>query len=213
MITITQALFSSLTRSVEFVKELPDDCQITVILAIQTLDSFFNELAIINQFIESENITPEVVALTDILSELEKSNGSLKLKFLNANYILNGNGNIKGTKLYEELNLLISLRNKIVHPKPTVLSETNKIENDKLFKTFQAMKLIDSYDADNPIKRSVKYYLMNLNIALWAVSTVKKTIEYFIDSLPNEESKLALSILKISLMDQIELKQYSKENE
>lgn len=211
IITITQSLFSSLKRSITFVEKFPTDCQITIILAAQTLESFFNELAIIKSFIEQEYITSQIETLCEILSELEESKGSLKLKLINTEFILNGSKEFKSSTLYENFNLLISLRNRIVHPKPTKL--TDSIENDRLFKSFHSKKLTDFYDQKNKVNRSSLYYVMNPKVAYWALETVKDIIIHFIDSLPNKESQKAMGIVRISLLEIDELKKFIDEND
>lgn len=211
IITITQSLFSSLKRSITFVEKFPGDCQITIILAAQTLESFFNELAIIKNFIDQEYITPQIETLCEILSELEQSKGSLKLKLLNTEFILNGSSEFKSSELYENFNLLISLRNRIVHPRPIKVTDT--VKNDKLFKSFNSKKLTDYYNNESTIERSILYYLMNIKVAQWAMDTVKGLILHFIDSLPSKEAQVAMGIVLISLLEIDELQKFIDENE
>lgn len=104
---------------------------VSLVFAVVSLEAFFNEavelanMALISEraFI-ADGVTPkspepEVVdAFVQLMTDAEKARASLESKFLLANWLLTGKSHDRGAQPYQDLSLLLRVRNQLVHFKP-----------------------------------------------------------------------------------------------
>ncbi len=116
-------LFNVATMAYERVRDAPDarvrnEGAITaVVFSAVALEAFINELP---EFAMAVPVAkpPVVEAFAALAGEVERSHGSIELKFLLASALLAGRAYDRGTQPYQDFKLLVDLRNELVHYKP-----------------------------------------------------------------------------------------------
>ncbi len=93
------------------------DALIAIVFSAAALEALINEAA---EFAQAPFFTspPEpgcLAALAQALEEIERSRGSIQLKFLVAKWMLTGNAYDKGSQPYQDFGLLFELRNALLH--------------------------------------------------------------------------------------------------
>ena len=109
------------------------DAIVAMLFSAATLEAFIGEFA------ERAHNTGSDTAkhIADVLGELEENRASLRVKFLVLSELLGKRAYTKGSQPYQDFDLLINIRNTIVHMKP----ESLKFEPDNIVKDFQSRGL------------------------------------------------------------------------
>lgn len=90
----------------------------SIVFATAALEAFINELAdFANEPLYSEPLDPTFAAFAGLMEELEKSRASTLSKFWFGKWSLSATSYDKGAQPYQDLALLLDLRNALVHPK------------------------------------------------------------------------------------------------
>jgi hypothetical protein len=98
------------------------DALSAIILSVVSLEAFIGELEVATRFFAPH--APEAAsrnrgrALVDALELIEEGKGQLTLKFQIAKFILTGKPYETGTRPYQHFDLLLDVRNGLIHPKP-----------------------------------------------------------------------------------------------
>ena len=94
-----------------------------IVFAAVSLEALINEVTELAalEIAEQENSDPELLSFVEVIDEIERSRGSTRLKFLLASSVLGGETYEKGSNPYQDYALLTSLRDALVHLKPTKL--------------------------------------------------------------------------------------------
>jgi hypothetical protein len=112
-----------------------------------SIETFMNELVFhATQFV-SRKPAPPLQAFADVLTEMEESKAQIKTKIQMGKYILTGEPFDKGKNPYQDFDLLVNLRNEIMHQKAheeLVFDEqgSEKISKRKILKPFEDRKLL-----------------------------------------------------------------------
>jgi hypothetical protein len=96
----------------------------TILLSVVTLEAQIGELPEIARVFTvrpSGEMTKRCKALVDALILIEEEKGPLTLKFQLAKFILTGTPYDTGVNPYQDFDLLVKLRNALIHPKPFVV--------------------------------------------------------------------------------------------
>jgi len=104
---------------------------VSLVFAVISLEAFFNEtvelanMALISERafvangVNPKSPEPEVVyAFVQLMTDAEKARSSLESKFLLANWLLTGKSLDRGAQPYQDLTLLLKVRNQLVHFRP-----------------------------------------------------------------------------------------------
>jgi hypothetical protein len=93
---------------------------ISLVFSVVSLEAFLNEIVeLANMALYLGYKEPEVVpAFIQLMTDAEKSRASLESKFVLANWLLTGKSLDRGAPPYQDLALLLKVRNQLVHFKP-----------------------------------------------------------------------------------------------
>jgi hypothetical protein len=113
-------------RAVEDAKRpnaLTDDSLIAIVVAATAAEAFINELSYYLQLLGDTRahwapIGSILLACANVIDEVEVARGPLQEKYLAASSALSGTAFDKGTSAFQDFEILIKLRNAIVHLKP-----------------------------------------------------------------------------------------------
>jgi hypothetical protein len=93
---------------------------VSLVFSVVSLEAFLNEtVELANMALYLGYSEPEVVpAFIQLMTDAEKSRASLESKFILANWLLTGKSLDRGVPPYQDLALLLKVRNQLVHFKP-----------------------------------------------------------------------------------------------
>ncbi len=115
-------------------------------------------------------IRKKVLQLADTLQELGNSKESTKLKYILSKLIISGSTYDKGKIPYQDFDLLIKLRNNIIHCKPVELTK----EPPKFLTDLQSRKLVGEFIAG--VDSSWLSQVCTRQTARWACNTASNMI-------------------------------------
>lgn len=100
------------------------DALVSIVFSVASLEAFFNELS---EFLADppelfNQLPPEIIDMINGLRTIESDKGSVGQKFKLAFEKLSGHVCDKGASPYQDLSLLIAVRNGLVHMKPDKFS-------------------------------------------------------------------------------------------
>jgi len=188
-------------RTISFLEQhphgLPSDAFVTVIMAAITSEAFINELAESAKLHSiNHKITPQLQAFIDTQQEIEAERGSLKLKYQMAAIALSGKSLDRGAKTFQDFSMLVTVRNDLVHYKPTTdkwvpsgTGDGEKVQPPKYVTALQQRGI-----ARKPANGANWPWLMSIQtaeMAKWACETAHAIMKTIYDMLPNEVSPLS----------------------
>jgi hypothetical protein len=136
---------------------------------------------------------PKLEALATIISEVEACRGSVRLKFQWAMQIVTGSPFDKGAQPFQDFDLLIALRDMVVHLKPEHISD----EPPALARRLQKRGLIDPVPPDS--WESLVGKLCDVRIADWACTVPNRMAEPFAKAL--DDTALIKMMIRDSYVD------------
>jgi hypothetical protein len=149
-----------------------NDAVVSILFSAATLEAYINELTELASISNSPKLNDEIIKqFLNVVSELEKSNESTRLKILFAKYIFTNQSYDKGRHPYQDLDLLFRLRNSIIHLKPS----DDIAEPDKIIKSLESKKLLGIYKKGVIAGRLSK--ISTRAVARWAINTVIIIVE------------------------------------
>jgi hypothetical protein len=199
VVTYTHCLIESAKRSTSQ-SMFPDDSQSTIILSVLAVESFFNEMESTLQHFSSEKLPSKLTALLAMLHEVEKCNGSLRLKIALAYYILGKKTNIRGLQPFQDFAILIDIRNSLVHPRPiSFSSQTDSFDtHHNIVKYLVSRKVIEKPTADSR-RRSWRYYALNQQVSKWSYDVTCNLIMDIIGYFPKDYAFATFGMLIIAI--------------
>jgi hypothetical protein len=121
----TGTLFGIAVDAARDIKAAPRDgaqrkALISIVFSVVALEAFLNEITEQAEQIAAHQPaeSPEVVLFAQIMGDAEESHARLESKLTLANWILSGRKVNRGGQPYQDLVLLMRLRNDLVHTKP-----------------------------------------------------------------------------------------------
>ena len=172
-----------------------DDALIAVLLSAATLETFIADLALCARAGSQLSSTPSpVLALADTLDEVERSRGSVRLKYLMAKMILSRQPYDKGGKPYQDFDLLFDVRNAIIHHKP------EKINKDPhaIVVALAARGLCKRPDPHT--RSSWLPHVSTRAIARWACNVVRDMVASITESFPKDANKTPNPFLLMAMI-------------
>jgi hypothetical protein len=143
-----------------------DDALVAILFSAASLEAQLMELAHIATATEMSRATDSLrlQALSDILEELEEAKASVQAKYRVARRILLGTGYDKGAHPFQDFQILIRLRNAIVHLKPEHITP----EPLEIVKALISRGLCESEDG---ARSSLVHQVGTRAVARWACNT------------------------------------------
>jgi hypothetical protein len=163
-----------------------DEALVAILFSAATLEAFINEFDLFAN-ISSNLLYPHAMLrfLAQVLSEIETSRGSVRLKYLLAKSVLSGVPYEKGKKPYQDFDLLFRIRDEIVHMRPDKI----KREPHKIIAALSARGLCAKDDPH--VKSTWLSQIKTRAVARWACNVVRDMVASIKDSLPeNENNKI-----------------------
>jgi hypothetical protein len=158
-----------------------------IVFAAVSLEALVNEvleLASI-EIAEDERPDPQLHSFVDALDEIERSRGSIRLKYLVASSVLRGQPYDKGSQPYQDFALLMSLRDALVHLKPTRLLDVEgqtRIGVEGVMKELQSRGLVKSLPP-NVVAAFIDLVTAPV-LVNWALSAAAAMAQSFISMFP-----------------------------
>lgn len=174
------------------------DAVIYSAMAAEAFPNDFAHMASIFSSADDQQPVPEIVAAAQILSELEEQRAQTKTKYQILYYILAKAPLPTCDSLWGDFDLLIRLRNELVHPKPESIQEgqprtARSSRPMKLIRSLRSRNLSDRPEGAEPDDWS---FILedNEKAGAWAVRTAKSMIQLVARQAPS--STLRDSYLK-----------------
>ena len=154
------------------------DAMVAILFSAMALEAFIAEFAINCRIAGKLSGKQWQTDLSAIIDEAESYRGSPKLKFLLAKAVMPGKSFDKGGQPYQDLHLLFSLRDSIVHAKPERISE----EPTVILKRLRDLGLASPAKADTIT--SVLSDVTTRAVAKWACNIAVRVVASFRESCP-----------------------------
>lgn len=167
----------------------------SIVMSVIAIEAFINEVT--ELALESRDLDPDIVkSLGRVLKESEASNASLKLKYMLTYQVLSGQTYDASKEPFQDMHLLIELRNAIVHYKPLDKFESSEEGNIvqkpvRILSKLESKKILSNVRSQGDLKYKDKlitswlYEISTKACAVWACriseEVIKSTIAIFPD--------------------------------
>jgi hypothetical protein len=177
------------------------ECLVVIVLAAISLEAFTNDLQdVTNVFANDFSVT-----LRSALEHVEGNRGSLLLKIEIAHLVMTGRIPDPGRQPYQDIELLLKLRNLVVHARPETVSYGEPpagTELPRIVRSFAGRGII-------PLPRpgariGWREYVLVRPVAAWAFNTVIRTVKWLTQVCPDRNLG---ELLDIFMRDFTELEQ------
>ncbi len=166
----------TLTATSERTPDQPDALS-AIILSVVSLEAFVGELVeVVRGLIPHcpEDSRNRGKALIDALELIQEGKGQLALKFQVAKFILSGTSYETGAKPYQDFDLLLDIRNGLIHPKAfAVKSDESGASVDPLRKfreKLRSLEIIAEFSEEN-VMAPLSTWVQTRAAAHWACNT------------------------------------------
>jgi len=168
------------------------DAIVAIVFSAFSLEAFINELMdLADNPILSD--TPTVQSFASLIKEVEKSQGSIKLKYMLTKVVFTDEPFSEGELPYQDFTKLLELRNMLVHYKS---KDKFKLDWDGKVKSHSYPKIISKLQSrnilaqvgDNEIKRWTSL-ISTRATARWACSTACEMVQLVLDIMPDGKLK------------------------
>jgi len=152
------------------------DALVAIVFAASTLEAWMSQaISSARRFTQAH---PKVEFFAELLGQLDSRDfaSSLKTKYYIAHWIVAGKKPDKGTEPYQSFNLLVDLRNALVHFKPDKPNPKKKI--DKILVQLRNKGLLSGSLPSDPRTLWV-FYVSNPLVATWACNSAAAMIQHF----------------------------------
>jgi hypothetical protein len=167
-----------------------NDALVAVLFSTATLESYMSQAVFFAQMWSNRH--PKIKVFAQFMGELESrdAGSSLKTKYYMAHWIICGTPLDRGKLTYQDFDLLVDMRNALMHLKP------DKYNSQKIRKILSRLKnrklipdnLVPNYNPNIPEQRTVwVHYVSTATIAKWACNTAAEMIQEFWKNAPEEE--------------------------
>jgi hypothetical protein len=148
-----------------------EDAALTAVLfSAAALEAYINETAqLIHKDPRLSKSSSKVSAFAEVLDEAEHDRASLRLKFLLAKTVLSGHSFDRGALPYQDFDLLIALRNELMHSKLQRIDDTHR-----LVKCLRSRQILGAEDAN--VRSSWISTIATPEVARWACDTAASMV-------------------------------------
>lgn len=157
-----------------------------------TLECYINELSHrISHYQEYEN-NEKLKYLSFFLNEYEKNKNSLQSKIELINFSLSGEKLDKGSRYFQDITMLIKLRNALVHRKPEsikgFIGDSDTVYSLHPFTNFLVERGLIERPSEH-IAPIWSHFINQPSVAAWAYNTVVEAITNSVSMLPESATK------------------------
>ena len=167
------------------------DALVSVVFSVSALEAFINEIATLASM-GPQRRGPSTLLLGDLLKEIEAGQGSIQSKFSLAKSILSGQPYDKSAQPYQDFQLLIGLRNHLVHVRD--LSEVvTSFSLEEGWQLRDSSRMADRLRSRNIIAEEsggfpapIEHFLTR-GVAKWSCDTAALMAQSIISSISDDE--------------------------
>ena len=174
-----------------------NDALTALLFSAATLEAFIAELANVAKKVAGFDPTSSrtlLAALAEVLDEIERSRGSVRLKYLMARAILSGQAYEKGQKPYQDFDLLFTIRDAILHHKPEEITP----EPHRIIAGLSSRGLCER--SEPHVKRSWLDQIRTRAVARWACNVVRDMVASIREGLPKDADKKPNPLRPLALL-------------
>ena len=174
------------------------DAVVAVVFSVAAFEAFMNEATAFATGSPRQIGKPSSVrAFADIMQELEESRADLRVKFLFARVIFVGEPYDKGARPYQDFDLLVRLRNAIVHLKELdelqgVPGPGETVEPPRIIERRRDLNILAEFDkgtTPQPWR-----YIQTRAVARWACNSAANMAQSVLDLVPDSLFKQTLEM-------------------
>jgi hypothetical protein len=188
-------IFELARRAYERSESDPPEAVVALILSAVSFEVLLNEMVeFALSSLSNENEPEEVKTLASILKDLEQQRAQLGLKVQIAYYILKKKKLNKGEPLYQDFDLLMNLRNTLVHKKPekwTWTGDDQEYEPHKLVKQLADRKVISLPSSNEPPLLFI--IICSPDVARWSYNVAVRMVKFLVDLVPPSQLRKSLT--------------------
>ena len=182
-------------RAYERSVESSTEYQTVIILSAIALEATMNELQFMGRFFA--DCTPPEIAptLAAVLERAEEERVPVLLKIELAFLTFTGKMPEQGAQPYQDLDLLLKLRNLLVHARPETVSYGGRpegVELPKIVRSFAGRGIIPMPAADSNM--GWREYVIVQPVAAWAFNTVLQVMKWLAQACPHESIRLVWNL-------------------
>jgi hypothetical protein len=172
-----------------------------VVFSVVALEGFINEVSALarqGSLGGPYGNPPSVESLGQLLGEVEKAKGSLRLKFMLVHWVFTGQTYDASRPPFQDFNLLIELRNAVVHHWPMDsfaqgVGGAIEVEAPKLLSKLESKNILAKTESD--VQTSWLNRIATPASAGWACDTSSNVVNSVIDMVPECYFKESLKTL------------------
>jgi len=172
-----------------------EDSLIAIVFSAAAVEAFINDLEELAAGTGGSKGTdhPKIRLLADVLSEAEESKASARLKYFLIGSVLKGEPFKKGAQPWQDLELLLKLRDAVVHSRPMrfAFGENGmEMSGAQLVAQLRQRGLLPEFPEH--VKMFFVSWLSPRSVARWAINTSTLVIHELVGALPDGEFKNGL---------------------
>jgi len=188
-------LFLLAAESISDIAQNNRSHEVPILLSAISVEAFVNEIPIIAQ---ENREYPFLKMLLD--DEAERNSTLFKIQIIH--FAFTGKQLDKGSRPFQDVQLLFELRNMIVHLKPEAIQFSSDIEDGEPIQ--KKSKIVSSFISRGIIKEHANFasgwtdYLLVRPVAEWAVNTALQTMKWISDLPPKGNFRNYLKAFSVS---------------
>lgn len=159
---------------------------VSVVFAAVSLEAFLNELIGLSQDYHEyfDNQPPVISSFAQLMSELEKIQGSIETRYNMAHWLITGRPYDKASQPYQNFRLLFQVRNDLVHFKPDpLIDEGGAKATPSIIARLQGLNILNNLP-EPASNRSWVHLLGTRAVAEWACNTASLVTADMVAKLP-----------------------------
>lgn len=174
------------------------DALVSVLFAAASLEAFINEAAAMATLWWSlpgkTSYPPSVSAFAAIIEEVERSHGSINLKYLLTRVVFAGEAYDRGVQPYQDFAILVQLRNDLVHLKREEFQSNSKGDTEdeipRILRGLQAKNVLAEFGPG--VQASWTLWITTSAVARWACNTAADMVRSVLEIVPDSGFKDSL---------------------
>jgi hypothetical protein len=195
---VADELLQMARKACERSRTYPPEAIAAIVLSVIGFEAFLNEMVELSSGPPHPSDEPEEVkAFGAILEDLEQQKAPIDVKVQVAYYIFKRQRLDKGELPYQDFDLLIRIRNALVHKKPekwSMIAEGEAFEPHKLVKRLADRKVIPPPTPEAPPELFIP--ICRQEVAKWAYNVVVEMISFLTEVIPPSKLKEFLSLFR-----------------
>lgn len=177
------------------------DALVAIVFSAAALEAFVNESVELAELGAASSGYYEPGPVTNfrrLLREVEESRGSIQLKFLLAKQTLTGHTYDKSALPYQDFDLLIELRNALVHLKPREKFEIDiggkmSVTLPKIIQRLESKNILAEFEPVENVGWTQR--ITTRAVARWACNTAAQMVQSTLDCVPDSHLKQGMEML------------------